>query len=158
MNDILRHEKIKALDRLLFDDHVLVHMDGRYAGAVLPPHLKENPSVTLKLSRNFRGGIALEKTEIITNLLFSGTYVECKIPYEAIWGATSDKGKNTLWPESIPSDIVMQLVAGQVKQSQAEASAEQSQAAAPAPAEKPKATKAAPKKSKSKGGHLRRVK
>lgn len=141
--DKLTQQKCKTINRLLFDDHVLAHVDSTKQGVDLPKHLMGKQSVVLKLSKLFRGGIVVEQNRIQTNLLFDFGYYVCVIPLEAVWGVTSDNGKSTIWPESVPGDLLSQMVAASAVSSSAD-DAEKEQAK-----ERPR-TKTAT--------HLRRVK
>jgi len=59
----------------------------------------ESLTVTLKISRHFRGALLLHIDHIEAHLLFGDNYCECHIPYEAVWGTTSESGETTSWLE-----------------------------------------------------------
>jgi hypothetical protein len=59
----------------------------------------ENLTVTLKISRHFRGALLLHNSFIEAHLLFGDSYCECRVPYDAIWGVTSEFGDTTSWLE-----------------------------------------------------------
>ena len=109
--DAAKKEKYTTLNRLLNDEYVLVHINPSVDGLALPPHLKGNPSVTLKLSRLFRGTLKVEKELVSADLLFGDGYFTCLVPFEAVWGVTSSKGNNVIWPESTPPHILEQILA-----------------------------------------------
>ncbi len=92
-------EKKKLIDSLLAGDHALIHLGPQEPGVTLPVHLMSNHTVTLKLSRHFRGTLILHADHIETHLLFGQAYFQCRIPYEAIWGVTSENGETTSWLE-----------------------------------------------------------
>lgn len=102
-------EKHDTVNRFLFDEYVLVHLTPSSAGVVLPDHLASQPMVTLKLSKLFRGSMSVEADKVVAELLFGGTYHTCVIPFEAIWGVTTVKGKNIIWPESAPAEVIKSL-------------------------------------------------
>lgn len=104
-------EKFDSIQRLLDEEYVLVHLNATRDGVSLPPHLMGNLAVTLKLSRLFRGALAVEPTTIQAELLFGETYFTCIVPLEAVWGVTSVKGANIVWPESTPAEILQRIVA-----------------------------------------------
>ena len=54
-------EKYETINLFLEEEFVLVHLDSNKKGVVLPIHLMGNGTVTLKLSRLFRGGIEVTK-------------------------------------------------------------------------------------------------
>jgi len=103
-------EKQVTINKLLDEEYVLVHLNPKTSGLVVPDYLLHDPSVTLKLSRYFRGELDVQEDEIVAELLFSGSYSTCKIPYTAIWGCTSQKGKNIIWPESTPDDVLKSIL------------------------------------------------
>lgn len=78
---------------------MLLHLVPQAPGVELPSHLMENLTVTLKISRHFRGALLLHNTDIEAHLLFGDSYCECRIPYDAIWGVTSEYGDTTSWLE-----------------------------------------------------------
>ncbi|MCO6432116.1 MAG: hypothetical protein J5J00_14750 [Deltaproteobacteria bacterium] len=103
-------EKGALMRRLINDEYFLVHLNTANESLLIPDYLKENGTVTLKLSRLFRGGIDLKESHIETSLLFNNEYADCLIPFEAIWGITSCKGENTIWPEDTPKEILKNLL------------------------------------------------
>jgi len=105
-------EKYITLDRFLADDHAMVHIVPAVDGVLIPAHLKSQTTVTLKMSRLFRGSFKMNKeTGIEAELLFSNEYFTCKIPFESIWAATSASGQMRMWPEDTPEDILASLAA-----------------------------------------------
>ena len=141
-------EKRETLERFLGDEHALVHVAPHGEGVILPEHLTKNPTVTLKLSRYFRGKMDVAPTEVVAELLFGETYFACHIPFAAIWGMTSIRGQFLMWPESTPPEVL----AGLEKQSEAR----RTEAIASDP--QPVADAAAGSERPSKRSHLRRVK
>ena len=98
--------KIGIVRRLIEDEYLLVHIDPNKDGVVLPQHLQKKPTVTLKLSKLFRGGLAINGDTIETTLLFASDYIDCRIPLNAIWGVTSITNSNIIFPESAPPGLV----------------------------------------------------
>jgi hypothetical protein len=144
--DATNKEKYDALNRLLEDDYMLVHLNSAAAGVIVPEHLRNRPSLTLRLSRFFRGFLRLERDKVIAQLLFGEEYLTCTIPMSAIWGATGMKGSRIFWPESAPQEALSSFL---TPSAQAEAAI---------------ASKQDPEAESSEGGaakrmgHLRRVK
>lgn len=105
------NEKYNQLNQLLDEEsYVLVHLNPTNEDVCLPEHLTTNPSVTLKLSRYFRGDLQVTAKEVSAELLFDGEYVTCTIPLAAIWGCTSEKGENIIWPESTPEPVLRSIL------------------------------------------------
>ena len=142
-------EKRETLERFLGDEHALVHVAPRGDGVVLPEHLTRNPTVTLKLSRYFRGKMDVSKSEVTAELLFGEDYFSCKVPLASIWGMTSIRGQFLMWPESTPPEVL----AGLEKQSEARRTEALASEPAPAPEVAPSSDRPGVKRP-----HLRRVK
>lgn len=106
-------EKYEVINRLLEQEFVLVHINTKMAGLNLPTELlSREPFVTLKLSRSFRGAMEVKKTQVTANLLFSGEYFDCKIPFEAIWGMTGADDKSFVWKDEVPVGVKLISEAG----------------------------------------------
>ena len=101
--------KKKQIEDFLNEEYVLLHIDVKSKNLTIPLHLRQGNTVILKISRFFRGEMELTDENIIANLLFSGSYFTCIIPYEAIWGITNSKGENIFWPESAPKEILADI-------------------------------------------------
>lgn len=102
-------EKRQVFEEWMKGDHVLLHIDGRNENVELPSHLKDNSAVTLKLSYNFQGETKHDNEAITSFLRFSGQYVECVVPWDAIWGITASNSENRVWPEDTPREVVLQM-------------------------------------------------
>jgi hypothetical protein len=99
-------EKYTALNHLLEEQFVLVHLCPSCEGVTLPPHLMAQSSITLKISRLFRGGMKVHKDRVVAQLLFGDDYFACVVPFNAIWGLSSARGARLIWPESMPQEIL----------------------------------------------------
>ena len=95
-----------TIERLLDDEQVLVHINPATPGVVIPPHLSENRTVTLRLSRFFKGDISLSEEQVTAELLFGPEYFTCSLPWECIWGASSIRGQEYIWAEAAPEEIL----------------------------------------------------
>lgn len=104
MSELLKKKK-ETLERLLQGEHVLVHLDSSDDGVIVPAHLKGNIALTLKLSHFFQGAIVIDDTAVKANLVFSGNYFECLIPWHAIWGMTSENQECFLWMDGFPTTL-----------------------------------------------------
>jgi len=123
-------EKKDTLERMLEDEHALAHIAPQVPGVELPEHLRGGPTVTLKLSRYFRGHLTISDSTVESELLFGERYFTCKIPFVAIWGMTSMRGQFLMWPESAPAEVLATLEQ-QAQARKADALAAQADAAEP---------------------------
>ncbi len=100
-----RADQKTTVERLLDDEQVLVHINPSFPGVVIPSHLAENKTVTLRLSRYFKGELVTNEDQVKAELLFGSTYISCVIPWGSIWGASSLQGDEYVWKEAAPEEI-----------------------------------------------------
>ena len=136
-----RADQKTTVEQLLQDEQVLVHINPVYPGVSIPGHLSGNKTVTLRLSRYFKGELTTDDEKITAELLFGSTYITCVIPWLSIWGASSLQGDEYVWREAAPEEIVHLL--------KNHADHERPKKTQPAATSKPTRTNP---------GHLRRVK
>lgn len=90
----------------------MLHIVPARDGVEIPEHLMEQTTVTLKISRLFRGRLTIStQTGVEAELLFSNEYFTCKVPFEAVWAVTSSSGQMRMWPEDTPEEILASLAA-----------------------------------------------
>lgn len=109
-NEVSNRRKYEIVQHMLDSEFVLVHLDPSVTGVDIPAHLRESGTVTLKLSRLFRGSLEVDPDWIQAELLFGSDYYKCRLPFTAIWGATSSSGKNSVWPESAPEAVLKEIM------------------------------------------------
>jgi len=106
MTEETKESKKSVLERLLNFEYILVFVNTKTLGLVLPDYLLVDPSVTLKLSQHFEGRLEIEETKIEAVLRFKGQYFPCTVPMSGIWGVSTPKGSNYFWLESAPEDVL----------------------------------------------------
>lgn len=131
-----------TIERLLGDEQVLVHINPHQPGVIIPPHLMDNRTVTLRLSRFFKGRLATNDEEITAELLFGQNYFVCVIPWTSVWGASSVRGEEFVWAEAAPPEILHMVLCHQHSSQSPQ----------------PKSSPASRGTSRTNGSHLRRVK
>lgn len=136
-----------TIERLLDDEQVLVHINPATPGVTIPTHLSENRTVTLRLSRFFKGDLTIDDHKVTAELLFGPDYFTCVLPWDSIWGASSIRGQEFIWAEAAPDEILQMFLAQR----------EERQASAPRGYERP-ARQAAAGGARRSAPHLRRVK
>jgi hypothetical protein len=102
-------EKYDCLNKLLEEDHVFIHVNPAKPGVKLPSSQMNVPSVSLKISRLFRGRLDIDLEHLEAELLFGNSYFSCKIPFDALWGVTASNGANTCWPADIPESLLSEV-------------------------------------------------
>jgi hypothetical protein len=100
-----------TIERLLDDEQVLVHINPAAPGVSIPSHLSENRTVTLRLSRFFKGDLTIDDHKVSAELLFGPEYFTCVLPWESIWGASSIRGQEFIWAEAAPDEILQMFLA-----------------------------------------------
>jgi stringent starvation protein B len=95
-------KKKRILEQFLLEDHVMIHLDSNRDDVIVPLSCKNNPILTLKVSKLFFGGIDIKEEGVKTSLKFSGQYFDCFIPWDSIWGMTSEKGEQKIWENYFP--------------------------------------------------------
>lgn len=106
-----RADQKKTIEKLLNDEQVLVHINPQCQGVGIPNHLFDNRTVTLRLSRFFKGALSTDEEKICAELLFGHDYFSCQIPWNSIWGASSIRGEEFIWAESAPDEILEMVLA-----------------------------------------------
>jgi hypothetical protein len=102
--------KRASLRKLLRDDTVMVILDGRHPGVVLPEWLRAEPQVCLDLGYDMPipiPDLELHEAHIQATLSFSRRPFRCVIPWEAVYALRphrSDEGM--LWPHDVPPELL----------------------------------------------------
>ena len=109
----IRADQKKTIEKLLNDEQVLVHVNPQCQGLTIPSHLCGNRTVTLRLSRFFKGALSTDDQKISAELLFGPDYFSCTIPWNSIWGASSVRGEEHIWAEAAPDEILEMVLAQQ---------------------------------------------
>lgn len=103
-------DKYDTLLRFLDQEFVVINLDPKAQGVILPSYLLKDSNVSLKLSRLFRGGLEIKPEFIIANLSFNQRLFNCHIPLAAIWSATSSANETVMWPDSAPLDYLKTIL------------------------------------------------
>jgi stringent starvation protein B len=99
--------KREALERLLGQGMVMVHLDGRRPGVRVPPSLRGDAQLRLNLSYRFASRDLSVGDEVVgCTLSFSGQPYYCELPVDAIFAVTSHvTGEALVWPESLAAAL-----------------------------------------------------
>lgn len=107
--EVIVAQKKKHFELLLEQDHVLLHLDSRQEGVILPMNLSNNPALTLKVSKLFQGEMTYDDSSIVAYLKFSGEYFRCEMPWKSIWGMSSASGEQKIWQQDFPKELMFQV-------------------------------------------------
>ncbi len=113
---LTNRQKKKCFEDWMKADHVLLHLDSNNERVDVPPNLKGNPALTLKLSYQFHGETTHDENSVTSYLRFAGEYHKCLIPWNAIWAITSSGGEQRVWRQSIPKEVLLRFAKDQFNQ------------------------------------------
>jgi stringent starvation protein B len=121
--------KPEALTELLrTQPSVLVHLDARTEGVVVPAHLKKQPDLVLQLGLNLTipvRDLKIDEDEWSGTLSFGRAPFFCIIPWDAVYLIMSPEGYGSAWDADVPPEVLEKL------REAAEATPEPQKAAAP---------------------------
>lgn len=136
---------------------VMIHLDARRPGVLVPPPLKQEAHLRLNLSYRFDPpDLSVGDWGIRSTLSFSGSRFRVAVPWSAVFAITSYASKEFwMYPDDMPKELVQQAALAKARRSAPSPNGAQPQptpAASdePEPPEKPKRSGCPP--------HLRVVK
>lgn len=99
----------QLLENLLGQGMVMVTIDARSEGAVVPRQFNGDPQLRLNLSYRFGLPINVDEWGVRARLTFSGVPFDCELPWPSIYMIVSHvTGQPFLFPEHVPQEL-MQL-------------------------------------------------
>lgn len=107
MSSPLDREKKELLLKLLEEGTVMVHLDARVPGVIVPERFRQDPHLRLNLDYAFRiPDFEIRDTEVFASLSFSQKPYPCTLPFSSIWGMSSIRtGQNVIFPASVPAEV-----------------------------------------------------
>ncbi len=133
-------QKRKLVLQLLDHGMVMIHLDPRATGVVVPPRFRNDPTLRLNLAYGFNlPALDVAEEGIYAVLSFGGVDSSCSLPWEAVYAATlpDEDHRGMMWAGSLPpeGDALFGLPPRDVP-----ANAAPGAAAAPDPAERVRPT------------------
>jgi hypothetical protein len=107
-------QKKAIADHLLDNGTVLVHIDPRKLGVVIPPWLTHQAHVVLQFGHNMPipiPDLSTNRIGIYGTLSFSRTSFRCVVPWSAVFALVGDSGRGQVWPEDMPAEVAAQTAA-----------------------------------------------
>ena len=114
--DFRSKQKVKHFENAFAGDHLFIQLDARPPEVEVPPHLKIDPALRLKLSARFQGKTTFDDRAITAYLKFDGNYEKCVMPWTAIWAITADDGQTQVWPEDVPKELLVKAATMKITQ------------------------------------------
>ena len=89
----------------------LIHLDARHGGVAVPEQHAGDPHLRLNLSLLYGiPDLLVDDEKVQATLSFRGRPFQCKLPWSAVFGITSDAtGDGQVWPEDLPGEVISQL-------------------------------------------------
>jgi stringent starvation protein B len=93
------------LEKLLDMGMVMVILDARKPGVVVPPSLAADAQLRLNLSHRFPTPISIDIWGVKAVLTFNGVPFECRLPWEAVYVVFSHtSGDPFVFPDDVPAE------------------------------------------------------
>ena len=89
----------------------MIHLDARRGGVAVPEQHAGDPHLRLNLSLLYGiPDLLVDDEKVQATLSFRGRPFQCKLPWSAVFGITSDAtGDGQVWPEDLPGEVISQL-------------------------------------------------
>ena len=86
----------------------MVHADARRPGVVVPPQYAGDAHLRLNLSYRYSiPDLEVGDAEVSATLSFGGRPFHCVLPWQSIFGITSQaSGDGQVWPEDLPVEVM----------------------------------------------------
>ena len=106
---------LSALERGM----VMIHLDARRPGVLVPPSLKQEAHLRLNLSYRFDPpDLTVGDWGIRSTLSFSGSRFRVAVPWSAVFAITSYASKEFwMYPEDMPKELIQQATLAKTRRS-----------------------------------------
>jgi stringent starvation protein B len=107
-------EKKERLLQALDKGMVMIHLDARRAGVLVPPSLRGEAHLRLNLSYRFDPpDLSVGDWGVRSTLSFSGTRFTVAVPWSSLFAITSHVTKEFwMYPDDMPEELIQQPAAG----------------------------------------------
>src|SRR3984885_15676196 len=96
---------------LLERSKVLVHLDPRKEGFIVPAGFRKQPQLVLEIGLNMPVPIPdlrLDEEGMSCTLSFSRQPFYCIVPWSSVFAMVGDDGRGMVWPDDVPPEISSQ--------------------------------------------------
>lgn len=110
MNQPSKMDVVRSM--LLTSDTMMVHLDPRVFGVIVPMRFRKQSQLVLQLGTNMPVPIpdlTVDEEGIEATLSFGGIAYTCVIPWVAVYAAVREDNKGMIWENEMPDDIKAQL-------------------------------------------------
>jgi stringent starvation protein B len=109
---LTKHEALAELLRT--QPTVLVHLDARIRGVVVPQSFKNRPDLVLQLGLQLPAPIrdlSIDEDEWSATLSFGRQPFFCIVPWKAVYLLMSPQGFGSAWDHDVPQEVLAKLAA-----------------------------------------------
>jgi len=112
-------EKKDRLLSALEQGMVMIHLDARRPGVLVPPSLKQEAHLRLNLSYRFDPpDLTVGDWGIRSTLSFSGSRFRVAVPWSAVFAITSYSSKEFwMYPDDMPKELIQQAALARTRRS-----------------------------------------
>jgi stringent starvation protein B len=106
-------DKKERLLSALEQGMVMIHLDARRPGVLVPPHLRNEAHLRLNLSYRFDPpDLSVSDWGVRSTLSFSGTRFTIAVPWSALFAIASHVTKDLFWmyPDDMPPELIQQTM------------------------------------------------
>lgn len=106
-------DKKERLLAALEQGMVMIHLDARRPGVLVPPHLRNEAHLRLNISYRFDPpDLSVSEWGIRCTLSFSGTRFTVAVPWSALFAIASHVTKDLAWmyPDDMPPELLQQTM------------------------------------------------
>lgn len=106
-------DKKERLLSALEQGMVMIHLDARRPGVLVPPHLRNEAHLRLNLSYRFDPpDLSVSDWGVRSTLSFSGTRFTVAVPWSALFAIASHVTKDLFWmyPDDMPPELLQQTM------------------------------------------------
>lgn len=107
-NEVLGQQKRRQLLQMLDRGLVMLHLDPRQPGVVVPEQFADEPVLRLNLAYGFNlPALDIGAQGVFAILSFSGRNFGCTLPWDSVFAMTSphDNHEGMVWAESVPHEL-----------------------------------------------------
>ncbi len=108
-----RPEKLRMFARLIERGMVMITLDPRVGNTRVPPQFANEIQLNLNFSHRFgHEDFDYDDDGVRASLRFGGQAFFCDVPWDALYGMTSQvDGERLMWPDSFPEELAALLPA-----------------------------------------------
>lgn len=106
--DTTREQKRQKMLELLDRGMVMIHLDPRAPGVIVPAQFRADPVLRLNVAWQFQlPALEIGEDSVYAVLSFQRQNFGCTVPWEAVFGLTMPdvEHEGMLWPESMPAEL-----------------------------------------------------